>query len=149
MNTRPDHHMELQQGTLRTRIRRSPEHRQPALQESLRRLRNVFCWDGGDGLPEALDVDELPGLSRFQRLSHLGLLHAHRGRFGGRGSLCTWLPASLQVSAARKSAFYVLEAANSAQLPEPVCLYAVLSCPPALIHDCDFQRLCALLDLAA
>ena len=70
------------------------------LQESLRRLRNVFCWDGGDGLPEAPDVDELPGLSRFKRLSHLGLLHAHRGRFGGHGSPCTWLPASLQVSAA-------------------------------------------------
>lgn len=57
-------------------------------------MRNVFCSDIGEGSPEALDA--LPGLSRFRGLLELGLRHAHRGSLGGP---CTWLPATLQVSA--------------------------------------------------
>ena len=71
-------------------------------QETRQRADGVCCTDQEDGSGVPLGGGH-PGLLRFSRLSELSLCHAHRGSLGGFGSLCTWLPASLHVSAYRRS----------------------------------------------
>ena len=64
----------------------------------LRCAQNVYCtyYEHGAPLPDGDQLD----LSRFSRLTQLSLLHANRGSLGGVGVPATWLPASLQASAA-------------------------------------------------